>query len=304
VQNDRVLALGLMSGTSFDGVDAALVVTDGERATRTGHVLTVPYAVELRERIRGVLVGGDVPAVERVADFRRGDLAAGGQGAPLAPLYHLALARGLDRPLGVLNLGGVANLTWIDESDRLIAFDTGPGNAPIDDWMRRCRGEAFDADGRLARQGRADPARLEAVLRHPFFARKPPKSLDRDAFGDAAAGLSAADGAATLTALVAMAVKAALAHLPAAPRRWLVTGGGRRNGALMAELARALAQPVEPVEVEGWDGDALEAEAFGFLAVRALKGLPLSLPSTTGARYPAPGGALYRAPTRRHAPSA
>ena len=346
----------MMSGTSLDGVDAALVETDGEAARPTGAWLTVPYAEEVRAAVRAVLGGrGDVLAAERavtlahaeaaerlladagvardgvaaigfhgqtivhrpsegltwqlgdgwllaartgidvVCDFRRGDLAAGGEGAPLAPLYHAARAGGLERPLAVLNVGGVANVTWIGTGGEAIAFDTGPGGALLDDWVRRHTGAAFDRDGALAAQGRADMARVEAVLAGPYFARRPPKSLDRDAFGDPAAGLAPADGAATLAALTAAAVAAGVRHLPAPPARWLVTGGGRLNPTIMAALRARLGVPVDPVEAVGWNGDALEAEAFAYLAVRSLRGLPVSLPATTGARRPAPGGVLCRA---------
>lgn len=238
------------------------------------------------------LVGIDV-----VADFRGADVAAGGEGAPLAPLYHAARASGRAKPLAVLNLGGVGNVTWIGESDsKILAFDTGPGNALIDDWVRRHTGQAADLDGALAQAGRASATHLGRFLDHPYFARTPPKSLDRDDFRDAIPdGLGVADGAATLTEMTAAAVAAAARHFPAAPREWLVCGGGRRNPALMAALARLLAAPVRPVEAAGWNGDALEAEAFAYLAVRSVKGLPLSLPSTTGVPHPTCGGRLFSA---------
>ena len=254
--------------------------------------------------------------IETVGDFRGADVAAGGQGAPLAPLYHAALAAGLAKPLAVLNLGGVGNVTWIgDGPDDILAFDTGPGNALIDDWVRRHTGRAADFDGALARSGRASPALVARFLEHPFVARRPPKSLDRDDFRDAMpAGLALADGAATLTEMTAAAVAAAAGHLPAPPREWLVCGGGRRNPAIMAALLRRLgAQPpatalpnpppqtregwagvtVRPVEAAGWDGDALEAQAFAYLAVRSVRGLPLSLPTTTGAPHPVRGGRIF-----------
>jgi anhydro-N-acetylmuramic acid kinase len=237
-----------------------------------------------------------------VGDFRSADVASGGQGAPLAPLYHAALAAGLPKPVAVLNLGGVGNLTWIgpgigDGPDEILAFDTGPGNALIDDWVRRHTGQSADFDGALALAGRTSEAHVAHFLAHPYFARLPPKSLDRDDFRDAVPeGLSTADGAATLTAMTAAAVAAATRHFPAPPREWLVCGGGRRNPAIMAALAQRLGGvPVRPVEAVGWDGDALEAQAFAWLAVRSLRGLPLSLPATTGALHPIRGGRLYRA---------
>jgi anhydro-N-acetylmuramic acid kinase len=355
-----VSALGLMSGTSMDGIDVAALLTDGEWHAVAGPALTVPYPEDFCERLRGVLGGagpvaeitgveaeltrlhaaaigefrrrhpevrveligfhghtilhrpaerrtwqlGDGALLARLAgsdvvnDFRSADVAAGGEGAPLAPLYHAALAAGRPKPLAVLNLGGVANVTWIGAGgDDILAFDTGPGNALLDDWARRHTGQAADYDGALARAGRASPTHVARFLEHPYFARQPPKSLDRDDFRDwLSAALGAADGAATLTEMTAAAVAAAIRHFPALPRAWFVCGGGRHNPALIAALARRLAPvPVRPVEAAGWDGDALEAQAFAYLAVRSLRGLPLSLPSTTGAPRPICGGRLFRA---------
>lgn len=350
-------SIGLMSGTSLDGVDAALVETDGEAIRRLGPSLTLPYPEPLRERLRGILGGGGavaeierevtlyhVEAVRRllakapgaridiigfhghtilhrpregrtrqigdgallaaetglpvVNDFRSADVAAGGQGAPLVPLFHLAMAAGLAKPLAVLNLGGVGNVTWIGADDGLLAFDTGPGNALIDDWALRHTGQPLDAGGALARTGRADPARLHAFAAHPYFAQAPAKSLDRDEFRGFAtelvAGLSPADGAATLSAFTGIAAALAVAHFPRPVGRWLICGGGRRNPVLMDELRRRIGAPVLPVEEVGWDGDALEAQAFAFLAVRSLRGLPLTLPATTGAPHPLTGGTLHR----------
>jgi anhydro-N-acetylmuramic acid kinase len=345
-------AIGLMSGTSLDGVDAAFIETDGEGRVVAGPALTRPYDEGFRGRLRAVLGGqGAVAEVEReltivhaeavealvtehgiapvdvvgfhghtilhrpdqhrtwqigdgallasltgaavVADFRSADVAAGGEGAPLAPLYHAALASALEKPLAVLNLGGVGNVTWIGE-DEILAFDTGPANALIDDWAQAHTGEACDRDGALARSGRVDQGHLGRFLAHPFFARRPPKSLDRNDFARFVPhGLGPADGAATLTAMTAASVARALEHLPDPPRRWLVTGGGRHNPVLMAELARRLGAPVEAVEQAGWDGDALEAQAFAYLAVRSLEGLPLSLPRTTGVSTPMTGGRRF-----------
>ncbi|HEX4573074.1 MAG TPA: anhydro-N-acetylmuramic acid kinase [Dongiaceae bacterium] len=354
-----MLALGLMSGTSCDGVDAALLTTDGLSHVMPGPALSHPYAEDFRSRLRSVLGGkgpveavaeeltrihaaavddllrraGIAPAavgvlgfhgqtvlhepekgrtwqigdgrllarltgIDTVSDFRSADVAAGGQGAPFVPLYHQALAAGLpERPLAVLNLGGVGNVTWIGGGpEDLIAFDTGPANALVDDWALRHTGRPVDQDGRLALSGRVDQPALAALMRHPYFARPAPKSLDRDAFDIApVAGLSPADGAATLVAFTAAAVARGREILPTPPRRWLVTGGGRRNPAVMAALDRALGQKVAPVESVGWDGDALEAQAFAYLAVRSLAGLPLSLPSTTGVAQPTCGGRLDRA---------
>ena len=355
-------ALGLMSGTSLDGIDAALIRSDGRARIETGPSETLPYDAAFRDRLRAVLgAAGPVPEVEReltlrharavdvlmakaglaraqvaaigfhghtvlhepearrtrqigdgallaaetgidvVCDFRSRDMANSGQGAPFAPLYHAALAAGLEKPLAVLNMGGVGNLTWIGPADAagetpVLAFDTGPANALIDDWAERHCGRPMDQDGALARAGTVDAAALADLLDNAYFSRPPPKSLDRDDFDPApVAGLSPADGAAALTAFSAAAVAKAVAHLPDAPRRWLVTGGGRRNPALMAALEGRLGAPVNPVESVGWDGDALEAQAFAYLALRSLDGLPLSLPGTTGVETPTTGGVLCRA---------
>ena len=348
--------IGLMSGTSLDGIDAALITTDGKGWVETGPSLTLPYDDAMRAALRGIAGGvGDVAAVERrlteafaaavaalharhaigavhligchghtilhrphegrtwqigdgallarltridvIGDFRSADVAAGGEGAPLVPLYHAALAARLPKPLAILNLGGVANVTWIGTGpDDLLAFDTGPGNALIDDWALRHTGEPLDRDGALARRGKIDSATVLKFLADEYFARKPPKSLDRDQFAtEVPTGLSAEDGAATLTAMTAVGVFRAMAHFPAPVKFWLVTGGGRRNPALMDALQRVIEAIIAPVEVAGWDGDALEAQAFGYLAVRSLHGLPLSLPGTTGAAQPVTGGRLFRA---------
>jgi anhydro-N-acetylmuramic acid kinase len=351
-------ALGLMSGTSVDGVDVALIETDGERVESFGPTLTVPYANETRRVIRAAfgaeqqgpatvvaeqavtaahveavnrwsaetridlasldVVGfhgqtithrperrftwqlGDGGALARalgvrvVDDLRSADVAAGGQGAPLVPVYHAALARNLGHPLAVVNIGGVANVTWIGTQGELLAFDTGPGNGPIDDWCVRRAGQRFDRDGALAASGKVDRARLERFMEHRYFARRPPKSLDRADFGDSwADGLSAIDGAATLTAGTARAIALASRHFPQPPRLWVVTGGGARNPALLRAIAEETAGKVLTAADLGWDGDALEAQAFAFLAVRSLRGLPLTFPGTTGAPRPLSGGRLH-----------
>jgi anhydro-N-acetylmuramic acid kinase len=229
-------------------------------------------------------------------DFRSADVAAGGQGAPLSPVYHAALLRrlGTDAGTAVLNLGGVANVTWTD-GDRIVAFDTGPANAPINDFVRsRGLGE-MDRDGALARAGRVDEARLAAALDHRYLAAPYPKSLDRfDFTARLADGMSAEDGAATLTAFTAAAVGRGLDLLPLRPRRLIVCGGGRHNPALMEMLGTRADVEAVPAEAVGWRGDAVEAECFAFLAVRVLRGLPISFPSTTGVPAPMTGGRIAR----------
>jgi anhydro-N-acetylmuramic acid kinase len=245
----------------------------------------------------GALLAREI-GIDVVADFRSADVAAGGQGAPLASALHVAMASDLAKPVALLNLGGVGNVTWIGPEDgALFAFDTGPGNALIDDWMLRRRGQNADVGGALAASGAVDETVLQTLLRNAYFDAPPPKSLDRDDFtGAPAERLSDADGAATLTAFTAAAVARALEHLPAAPVRWIVSGGGRHNPALMRMLSDRLAAPVEPVEAIGWDGDLVEAQAFAYLAVRSLGGMPISWPGTTGAPAPLCGGRHFARP--------
>ncbi len=237
-----------------------------------------------------------------VFDFRSDDMEAGGEGAPLAPFYHFALARktGAEAPVAFLNIGGVANVTWVDPSQpapsregALLAFDTGPGNALVNDWMQATRGAAMDEDGRTAARGRVHRDRLQSNAARAYLDRVPPKSLDRNDFSAVLAGmegLSAEDGAATLTAFTVECVAESLKHMPSPPTRWLVCGGGRKNATMMQGLGAALGAPVEPVEAVGLDGDMLEAQAFAYLAVRVIRGLPTSAPGTTGCREPVCGG--------------
>lgn len=388
-------AIGLMSGTSMDGLDVALIETDGVGRVVRGPAFTYPYSEAFRSRLAqasadatrirrrgdrpGVLhlaeqyltdlaaeavahflqdisakadsidvigfhghtvlhrplgggpgkprivapvpVGRMAPRVttvqigdgQRLArmtgidvvyDMRAADVAEGGQGAPLVPVYHAALAAGIEeRPLAVLNIGGVANVTWIggrgepgEGANALIAFDTGPGNALIDDWMKARTGAARDSDGAAAAAGQVDEAVVAEYLRHPHFHEMPPKSLDRNAFSLAPVEhLSTEDGAATLTAFTVAAIAHARGHFPAEPKLWIICGGGRKNRALMEMLAGKVENAVAPAEVAGWDGDGLEAEAWAYLAVRSLAGLPLTFPGTTGVAVPCTGGVLAKA---------
>ncbi|MCP8936961.1 anhydro-N-acetylmuramic acid kinase [Alsobacter sp. SYSU M60028] len=246
---------------------------------------------------------GDGPRMARrigldvVNRFRHADVAAGGEGAPFAPLYHRALAATLPQPVMVLNLGGVGNVTYID-GDTVIAFDTGPASALLDDFVLKRLGKPFDEGGRLAASGAPDAAMVARLMRHPYFDRPAPKSLDRNdfhAWAEAVQSLGDAEGAATLAAFTVASAADALRHVPRAPLRWLVTGGGRLNATFMRLLAERLGVPVDPVEAVGWNGDFIEAQCFGYLAVRSLAGLPLSLPTTTGAPKPMRGGELWKA---------
>jgi len=358
-----ISALGLMSGTSLDGIDIAFLTTDGEKVTNFGPTSTVPYSNSLREQIRATLGGGgDVTAAEAqlttshiiaardflsqhsiksdevdligfhghtimhdplhgktwqigdgqrlanelsidvVADFRVADMAHGGEGAPLAPVFHRAMAKNLSTPLCILNIGGVANLTWIS-AEEMVAFDTGPGNALIDDWMRQHTEQEMDLKGALAATGQIEENALKILLRDVYFDRAVPKSLDRNYFSEhairALAKTSPADGAATLTAFTAQATRTALKFLPELPSQVLVCGGGRKNATLMKTLQAELKIPVMPVESVGWNGDAMEAQLFAFLAVRSRYGLPISFPTTTGVSTPTTGGRLFQVAQQR-----
>ena len=357
-----VWALGAMSGTSLDGVDAALVLTDGQQLQAFGPSGFRPYRTTERAVLRRALgkwpgQGGVAEAaavvdaahqallagfgdaeiigfhgqtlahdprgqgthqvgngealaqalgVPVVSDFRSNDVAMGGEGAPLAPFFHFALAQyiGATAPLAFLNLGGVGNLTWVDPRAEaaeapgaLLAFDTGPANAPIDDLMRARLGKNRDEGGALALSGRVDGAVIEAFLGHAYFRRIPPKSLDRNEFTnltDLVSQAEAADALATLAGCVAASVARGMEHCPAPPTRLLVTGGGRHNRAIMAGLDNLLGNIVAPVEAVGLDGDMLEAQAFAYLAVRVARGMVTSAPGTTGVAAPVGGGMVSR----------
>jgi anhydro-N-acetylmuramic acid kinase len=230
-----------------------------------------------------------------VADLRIADVAAGGQGAPLLPVYHAALTAGMDRPVAALNLGGIGNLTWIGADGAMIAFDTGPANGLVNRWMERCSGEPFDRDGAAAAAGTVDSLILDTMLAHPWLAVPPPKSLDRFSFSDdSVTGLARDDGAATLTRFTAETVARALRQMPSPPKRLIVAGGGRHNPTLMAMIGDACGLVPEPIEALGWNGDATEAEGFAYMAVRSLQGLPISFPGTTGVPAPMTGGIVHR----------
>ena len=359
--------LGLMSGTSLDGIDVAAIETDGENIIRSLGQLYIPYDEEARSLLQAALEAAQnaqtsdwraadtwpepvrraemlvseahIEAIKRfqakhdmaftlvgfhgqtvlhqpeagvtvqigdpqllaratncavVGQFRLADIANGGQGAPLAPLFHVARAKSQSGALGVLNIGGVANITLLNEDGKICAFDTGPGNALLDDWVSAKTGSPYDVDGTLARKGRVDEAVLQRLLSHAFFDRAPPKSLDRLAFDPSpVAALLPEDGAATLTAFTAAAVARGLEIAGYAPARLIVCGGGRHNPALMEALQETTGVAVENCDALGWAGDALEAEAFAWLAARHCLGLPTSVPETTGVSEPTVGGRMY-----------
>ena len=357
--------LGLMSGTSLDGIDAAILETDGVEIGALGAHLFRPYAAPMRSLLQKAVEAGKncLPALQKkaeamiteahgsavqalcarldkrempsligfhgqtlwhspesgetcqigdcallarqsgmdvVGDFRVNDMAHGGEGAPLAPLYHQALARASDLPfpLVVLNIGGVANLTWIgsgEDESTLLAFDTGTGMALLNDWVMRHEKRPYDEEGALGAKGKADQTILKTFMQSPYFSRPPPKSLDRGHFSlNPLQGLGAADGAATLTHLTLEGILAARRHLPAEPKLWVLTGGGRRNRFLLSCLKQSLRQELRTAEEVGWQGDMIEAQAFAYLAARSVCDLPLSLPKTTGVPLPLTGGTLYK----------
>ena len=365
-------AIGVISGTSMDGIDVALIESDGQARLKTGPSATFPYPRPVGERLRAVVANlseaqapqlelerlvtdAHVAAVEAfldrfsiarervalaglhgqtilhrpragltrqlcdgaraaaalgidvVCDFRSADVAAGGEGAPLAPVYHAAMAGRLERPLMILNWGGVGNVTYLGAKGEIIAFDTGPANALLDDFLLSRRGLAFDKDGALGQSGRVDDGALAILMSDPYFEQPAPKSLDRNHFSAAAAcvkRLTDADGAATLSAFTVESTAAALKHVPEAPARWLVGGGGRRNASLMRRLGQRLKVEVVPIEAIGFDGDSIEAQCFAYLALRSRQGLPISFPTTTGVPKPMTGGVFWPAGEKERAPLA
>jgi anhydro-N-acetylmuramic acid kinase len=366
-------AIGLMSGTSMDGIDVAALATDGEGRVERGPSFFVPYEVAMRRRIEASLEAakaivkredrpGELAALEReiterhaaavkaflgraaepwtkphligfhgqtvlhrpqagvtvqlgdgallaeligtpvVYDMRANDMAHGGQGAPLVPAYHAALAQSLPEPLAgrfpvvFVNIGGISNITFVPRTGDPVAFDSGPGNTLIDQWVAREGGVPYDAGGSIASEGEVVRVVVERYLDNPFFDRPGPKSLDRNDFTlERAAGMELSDGARTLAAVSAEAIARSADHLPARPKLWIVCGGGRKNPHIVGDLAAAVADgEVILAEDAGLDGDAMEAEAWAYLAVRSLKGLPLTFPTTTGCREPVSGGVLTK----------
>lgn len=358
--------LGMMSGTSADGVDAAILYTDGKEIIEVGPSTSLAYSDQLRQDILWLMNGqGDlkatqdeltlihIEAIERlreqfkepisligfhgqtikhspkerrtlqignpkmivqktgisvVADFRSNDMREGGQGAPLVPLYHAAITRNIPKPLMVVNIGGVANVTWLGPDGKMIAFDCGPGNALMDDWMYSHTEARFDEQGRIAARGRMDEPRVREFLNDPFFKLPAPKSLDRHHFSMMMVdGMELEDGMATLAAMTARSIIKAFEMVPQKPTEVLITGGGRHNVTLMKMIqsygSYSLGSSkgdkrgftVLPIEELGLDGDMLEAQAFAYLAARSVQGMALTFPGTTGANRPVTGGVFYLA---------
>jgi anhydro-N-acetylmuramic acid kinase len=353
--------IGLMSGTSLDGIDAALIKTDGQDFIEAIDFISLPYDLELREEIRSCLGKKEDPdsyvskieqkltrahaaavdwilsktglspgeidfigfhgqtlfhapekhftwqigngamlarltSINVVNNFRTADVDAGGQGAPLLPLYHKAIASGLKKPAVFLNIGGVANITYLGQSEELVAFDTGPGNALIDDCIKSRLERDYDESGLVARQGNVDEALLQKWMQNEYFKLPPPKSLDRDAFSVSEINsLSTQDALATLTEFTATAIARSKAHMPDEPEAWYVCGGGRNNDFLVERIESLVKAPVLNIDETGYDGDAIEAQGFAYLAVRSARGLPLTFPETTGVSKAMTGGTLHKA---------
>ena len=361
-------AVGMMSGTSMDGIDVAAVRTDGVRILERSPGLFVPYSEEFTEKLRSILgstepsqkifaiqkeltdlhgaaffkfvqkftylkglinligfhgqailhrppskfpVGfrtwqiGDgallarLTGIDVVANMREKDVMAGGEGAPLVSLYHQALAKDREKPLTIVNIGGTSNVTWLGKEGEILAFDLGPGNGLLNDWMSEKARQAFDESGKTAARGHVHEDIIKTFFDSPYFSRKPPKSLDRlDYSKDIVRGLSLEDGAATLTEIAAIAIARGREFVPEPPLKWLLTGGGAHNEFLVQRLQHHLGltpAQVQNVESVGWSSDFMEAEAWAFLAVRSRKGLPLSLPTTTGVPHAMTGGDFFKA---------
>jgi anhydro-N-acetylmuramic acid kinase len=352
-------SVGLMSGTSLDGIDVAMLRTDGLSHVERGPSETFPYSTSQRQLLRDALAAatvitrrddrsgvlgeaeaaltqwhaqavqvflqrcslrasnidlisfhgqtvihrpeqaltvqlGDGQALAKATkiavayDLRAGDVAAGGQGAPLVPVYHQALAAKLDLPVAFVNIGGVANVTYVAPATDPIAFDTGPGNALLDDWMMKHTGKTRDENGATALSGTANQTAVQQFLAHPFFTKPGPKSLDRNSFPNLE-GMNIADGAATLVAMTAHSILKSSERFPSQPKTWIICGGGRHNAAIMQAL-RTTGENIIKAEVANFNGDSMEAEAWAYLGVRAQLGLPLTFPTTTGVRKPMTGG--------------
>ncbi|MCJ7993060.1 anhydro-N-acetylmuramic acid kinase [Rhizobium cremeum] len=370
--SELVRAIGLMSGTSMDGIDVAMLATDGQNVVERGPFLAVPYDPAFRDRLKrgledaktirvrterpGILADlereltlrhgdaverflalnglnaadidilgfhgqtvlhrpddaltvqiGDGPmlaartGIDVIYDMRANDMVHGGQGAPLVPAYHAALAQGLKGaawPVCFVNIGGISNLTFLGRDGEIVAFDSGPGNTLIDQWVETHAGVPYDQGGMIASEGRVVASLVERYLDSPFFTAEKRRSLDRNDFLPPEGGeAELSDGARTLAYLTAAAILKSSGHLPEMPGTFVICGGGRHNRIIMADLRDLAARHgsvVLSAEDAGFDGDAMEAEAWAYLAVRSLKGLPLTFPGTTGVRKPVSGGILAR----------
>ena len=346
----------------MDGVDAALILTDGKSIKDTGHAISVSYSALFQTKLTKILkepnlnkrellkleqeltlkhaeavkkllkkakikaadicvigfhgqtidhapaehitwqIGdgsllAEKTGIDVVCDFRRRDVAAGGQGAPLVPIFNTALIKNKAKPIALVNIGGSANVAFhgAKEND-ILAFDTGPGNSLSNDWVKKMTGKPYDKNGALALKGKPHQPTVNKFLALPFFAKKPPKSLDRYDFRiEDFPILSIEDGAATAAEITAQGIARSAKYFRQEIKKWYITGGGRKNLYIMQRLQTLLKGSVEPIEALGVNGDMVEAQAFAYLAMRSLKNLPLSLPSTTGVSRPITGGALYRA---------
>lgn len=350
---ETLRAIGLMSGTSGDGIDVAYIESNGSIISCLGNWGSYPYSDDFRKQLKVVnassanyqeienrltllhyhavqdflnanslnanevdLVGfhghtiyhnptksisiqigngkhlAELLNITVFHDFRTNDILHGGQGAPLTPIFHSKLAEKFEKPVVVLNLGGVANVTWIGEGNEdLLAFDTGPGNAMLDDWIFQHDAGAYDVDGNIAASGSANQNVLKELLNHSYFERDPPKSLDRNEFSlRLLKNCSLEEGAATLSAFSVETVKLSQTYFPRPVKSWIVCGGGRHNDYILSELRERLEQPVLTAEDIEWQGDAIEAQAFAYLAIRSRFGLPISFPNTTGVKIPLTGG--------------
>ncbi|MEQ9115784.1 MAG: anhydro-N-acetylmuramic acid kinase [Rickettsiales bacterium] len=367
-QNKSLTVIGLMSGTTFDGVDAAVIKTDGEKINDLGPTITITYPEDFRNKIRNITTGSidlknileledeitllhchavqellktnkiskediDLVAfhgqtiyhdskncktwqlangslmvrelgINVITDFRRRDLAHGGEGAPLVPFFHKAISESMPKPIAFVNIGGVSNITYVNKDGEMVAFDSGPGCALIDDWVYTRVKTPFDYNGEIAARGKSNKHKIDYFIEStPFFNQVPPKSLDRNEFSNIfrkLSSLNTADGAATLTELSARAIHEGKKFLPSQPEQWVVCGGGRKNKYLM-NLLRDKYQlnvvNIDDLKFNNFklDGDFIEAQAFAYLGARSFKNLPYTLPSTTGAIQPASGGAFYQA---------
>ncbi len=361
MKTQEIWVIGLMSGTSFDAVDASLILTDGKKVFQKAGFISIDYPDALRDRIRDIINSEhvkirDILMLERditifhadvvgellkssddaikskigligfhgqtiyhdanegitlqlgnasllseltgfsvVSDFRRRDIAAGGQGAPLVPLYHAAITENIEKPIVVVNIGGVANITYITVSDNVIACDVGVGNALLDDLISQRTSDSCDINGKYSASGIVDNVILNEMLNDSFFVSKPPKSLDRNSFVkflDKVSGLSIQDAAATLVAFTCEGIIKSQDFMNEQPKQWIICGGGRKNPSIMKYLSERINASVVTSDSLNWNGDAIEAEAFAYLAARRYFGLPLSLPTTTGVKSPKCGGSI------------